>query len=219
MTNKLIKLIKFELISKIFFKREWIYNSIFFLIFMVIFSFTHQFEEELKKQIYIAILISSMVLTVVLSTHHIFNEDNNLGMIDQLISCGVKFYQIYLCKIIVTSIEFILTLSFVIFISGIFYEIDFYTLYKLWIIITSSIPILCSISVFGSLLTINSNTSTISFIIIFPLFISSIIIMSLAAEVILNNEKFDSALNYIGIEAGLSLIIIPTLVLICRLVR
>lgn len=212
MFSKLIKISFFELKKNLFYSLDWLSNAIFLLVNIAIFPFTVNPSPAILNQLFLSVIMTSMLLGIVLTTQHVFDEDAEDGSLDQYLSFGLPMHIIYISKVIATSLEFSLILGLAFPFSAIFYSIDFYIISKICFTMLLSIPLISSISVFGSMLTINLHkNSAISILLIFPLLISILISLSLAAEKILSTGYLSNSLAYIEINLGLSVIIIPIL--------
>ena len=213
MDNRLIKLSVFELKKNLFHSKAWISSAMFLLVNMSIFPFTmsHNYTDNLD-QFFLSVIMTSILLGIVLITNHIFDEDAKDGSLDQYLVFGVAFRTIFLSKVISVSIEFILIISLILPIAGLFYAISFSLIWKICIAIILSVPLLSAISVFGAILTINLHkNSTITILIIFPLLISALIILSLATGKIIETSNFIASLPYLEMNLGLTLLLIPPL--------
>lgn len=208
MTYKLLTLSIFELKRKIFHEVSWLSNALLIFINISIFPLTINPTAETLKLLFLSVIVTSMLLGIILITSNSFTEDLKDGTLDQYISFGIKIPTIFLSKIIASSIEFILIITLIIPCAAILYSIPLFTICKIWITLTCSIPLLTSISIFGSLLTINlTGNISISILITFPLLISSLILLSLDAREIL---EFSSSSNiYLETLLGFELIILP----------
>jgi heme exporter protein B len=212
MLSKLIKLSAFELKKNLFHSIDWLSNGLFLLVNIVIFPFTVNPSSEILSQLFLSVIMTSMLLGIVLITNHIFDEDASDGSLDQYLIFGIPMHLIYLSKVIAISIEFMLMLTFIFPFTAIFYSIEFYIIIKIWLVMLLSVPLITSISIFGSMLTINlRKNSAISILLIFPLLISSLISLSLAAERILSSGILSASLPYIEMNLGLTIILIPAL--------
>lgn len=213
MNSKLATLSLFELKRSVFSTKTWINNAIFLLINMSIFPFTMKLgSERILDHLFLSIVMTSMLLGIVLITSHIFDEDANDGSIDQYLTFGVKFYMIYLSKVIVSAIEFALITALAFPLAGLFYSVSLDLVWKIWLAVLLSTPILASVTVFGSMLTINLHkNSAVSVLLMFPLLISALIILSLAAGKIIDTASFTASWPYLEMNIGLGLLIIPLL--------
>ena len=210
MFDKLIKLSSFELRRKLLNKTNWVSNCLFLLINLAIFPFTINPTTEVLHQLFLSVIMTSIILVTVLINNNSFDEDAQDGSFDQYRTFGISASIIYLSKVIVATIEFLLIISIILPFSSIFYQIEPKIVFKIWVAISLSAPLILSISIFGSFLTKNlSKNSSISILLSFPLLISSLVNLSLSAEKIFNG--YDNHLTYTSINIGLSFIIIPTL--------
>ena len=214
------KLAIFELKKNLFHSRDWLNNAIFLLVNMAIFPFTISPNLDVLNQLFLSAIMTSMLLGIVLTTNHIFDEDASDGSLDQYLVSGVTMPIIYLSRVIAVSIEFALVLSIVFPALVLLYAIDFSLLIKIWILLLLSIPILTSIGIFGSLLTINlRKSSAVSILLIFPLLISALIILSLASGRILATAEFSSSLAYMEMNLGFTMLLVPVLCWLTKYLR
>ena len=213
MANQLIELSLFELKKNLFHSKAWLSNAMFLLVNMSIFPFTMNLDSsDILSQFFLSVIMTSMLLGIVLITSHIFDEDANDGSLDQYAIFGVKFYIVFLSKVIITSVEFVLIISVSLPLAALFYSVPFDIIWKIWLAIILSTPLLASISVFGAILTINFHkNSTVAILLTFPLLISALIILSLAAGRIIETSNFIEALPYLEMNLGLACLLIPPL--------
>lgn len=205
MSSKLVSVVLFELKRNIFYNKAWLSNSMFLIINISIFPFLGYLNE-----FFLGALISSIILAVVLTTSNVFDEDMNDGSIEQYIVSGLSCYQIYLSKVIISCIEFILVITLALPLVGIFYSIDFDNLYRIWSSIAMFVPTLVAISVFGAMLTVNlRKNGAVAILLAFPLLISVLILLSLATSVIIETSDFTEALTYIELNIGMLFILLP----------
>lgn len=210
MLAKLIKLSSFELRRKLLNKTNWISNCLFLLINIAIFPFTVNPTTEILNQLFLSVLMTSIILVTVLINNNSFDEDIQDGSFDQYRTFGISTSIIYLSKVIVATIEFSLIITIILPFSSIFYQIEPKVIFKIWIAILLTAPLILSISLFGSFLIKNlSKNTSISILLAFPLLISTLINLSLSAEKIFNG--YDNYFAYTLINIGLSFIIIPIL--------
>lgn len=221
MANQLIDLTLFELKKNLFHSKAWLSNAMFLLVNMSIFPFTMNLDSsDILNQFFLSVIMTSMLLGIVLITSHIFDEDAHDGSLDQYATFGVKFYIVFLSKVIMAAIEFILIVSISLPLSALFYSVPFYIIWKIWLAIFLSTPLLSSISVFGAMLTINLHkNSTIAILITFPLLISALIILSLAAGKIIETANFMEALHYLEMNLGLTFLLVPPLCWLAKHLR
>ncbi len=214
------KLTIFELKKNLFHNRDWLNNAIFLLVNMAIFPFTISPDPAVLSQLFLSAIMTSMLLGIVLTTNHIFDEDASDGSLDQYLVSGVSMPIIYLSRVIAVSIEFAFIISVIFPTLALFYAIDFSLLVKIWLLLLLSIPLLASIGIFGSLLTINlRKSSAVSILLIFPLLISALIILSLASGRILTTAEFNSAIAYVEMNLGLTMLLIPVLCWLTKYLR
>lgn len=212
MITKLVKLCSFELKRKFFNSIDWISNGLFLLVNITIFPFTVNPNTEILNHLFLSVIITSILLGIVLTTIHVFDEDVKDGSLNQYILFGASIPIIYLSKVIVASIEFALIITLILPFSTILYSIEFGVIFKIWLTILLSIPLISSISIFGSMLTLEvSKNTAISILLIFPLLISSLIGLSLATENILHPTNISNRISYIEINLGFTMIMIPIL--------
>ncbi len=220
MSNKLIELSLFELKKNIFHSIDWLSNAMFLLVNIAIFPFTINPNSESLNQLFLSVIMTSMLLGIVLITHHIFDEDASDGSLDQYLVFGIPMHIVYLSKVIAVSIEFALILTLIFPLTAIFYSISFLLITKIWLITLLSIPLLVSISIFGSMLTINlRKNSSVAILLIFPLLVSSLISLSLGAERILTTGHFGPSLPYLEMNLGITMLLIPALCWLSKYLR
>jgi heme exporter protein B len=177
-------------------------------------------STNVLDQFFLSVIMTSMLLGIVLITSHIFDEDAKDGSLDQYLVFGVPFYVVFLSKMIMASIEFILIMTIILPIAALFYSIDFNIIWKIWLAIVLSIPLLSSISVFGAMLTINLHkNSAVAILLTFPLLVSTLIILSLSAGRIITTSNFIEALPYLEMNIGLTLLLIPPLCWLSKYLR
>jgi heme exporter protein B len=212
MNNKLLALVKYELKKNFLYNRNWMNNLLFLLLNMAIVPLTISPDIELLHQLFLPTAMTSMLLGVVLISNNIFDEDIIDGTFDQYQAFGLPMFVIYLSKVIITILEFIVIISIALICASLFYIIDFYLMLKIWSVILFSAPLLVSISIFGALLTINLNNNTaVVILLVFPLLISVLIILSLALNAVLTTDSFLAASSYIEINFGITILSIPIL--------
>jgi heme exporter protein B len=212
MSSKLGSVVLFELKRNIVYNKTWVSNAIFLIVNISIFPFLGYLND-----FFLGALISSIILTVVLTTSNVFDEDMNDGSIEQYIVSGLSFYQIYLSKIIISCIEFILVISIALPLAGLFYSISLDILYKIWGVIVVFVPSLVTISVFGAMLTVNlRRNSIIAILLVFPLLISILILLSLATNSIVETVDFSKALVYIELNIGILFLLLPLMAWLSR---
>ena len=215
MNNHLITLTLFELK-----KNKFLSNLFFLLINMVIIPFTIEPSVESLPNFFLSSIMSSILLASVLITHNIFDEDFADGSLNQYQVFGIPMHIIYLSKIIAVTLEFTIIICISFPIASLFYEIPIQPVLKLLLATITAIPLLMSISVFGALLTSNiEKNSVISILLIFPLMLSCLILLSLAGSQILNSNEFVSALPFIEINLGLTMLLLPALCLMTRFLK
>ncbi len=220
MSNNLITLLLFEL-KKIFCNHyKWFSNAMFLMVNMTIFPFTITPNLANLSALFLPVIITSVLLGVILTTNNIFDEDVADGTFDQLLTFNISLKQIFLSKIIASSIEFCLITFISLSISSVFYNIAFTLIIKIWFIISTSIPILTSISIFGALLTINlSKNAALSVLLICPLLISVLILIGLSASKVLESKNLHDSVDYIEINIGVSMLFIPILSWLVKFLR
>ena len=212
MSNNLLKLTLFEIKKNLFHNNAWLSNGVFLLINVAIFPFTVSPDLEILNQFFLSVIMTSILLGIVLMTSHVFDEDINDGSLSQYLVFGIPMHIIYLSKVMALSLEFILIITFVIPFMALFYSVPFNILANIWLVIILSIPLLTSVSIFGAILTINiRKNAAISIVLVFPLLISALIILSLAAGKILSTGVLNSSFSYIEMNLGLTLLLIPIL--------
>lgn len=219
MISKLLALSIFEIKRKLINEKAWLSSSLLILISISIFPLTLNPIEETLKSLFISVITTSMLLGIVLITLDIFSEDLKDGMIDQYIIFGARMPIIFLSKVIASSIEFILTISIIFPVAAILYSIPLSSIFKIWIIHICSIPLLSSITIFGSLLTMNLNKNTsISILVTFPLLISTLILLSLSSREILAGD-ISSGLLFLETFIGINFITLPIFCLLSSLLH
>lgn len=217
MKSKLGTLVLFELKKNLFYSRNWLYNLFFLLINISIVPFTINPNVESLNLIFLSVIMTSMLLAVVLLTNHIFDEDLADGSLDQYQMFGLPMFAIYLSKVITVSCEFSLIIIIIFPCMALLYAIPFITMFKILLTTLCYVPLLTSISSFGSLLTANiKKNSAIAILLIFPLLISVLIILSLAVGKIIATGYFSTALPFIEMNLGITIILLPIL---CVLVK
>lgn len=210
--HNLLNLTLFELKKNLIGNRSWINNGMFLLVNMTILPFTISPSPEILGKFFISSIMTSILLGMVLITNHIFDEDSRDGTLNQFLTFGIPHHIIYLSKVIAASIEFILIITIIMPVIALFYMISFEVIWKIWLAILLSIPLLSSISVFGSMLTINlAKNSVITILLIFPLLISALIILSLASGEIINMQEFSRGFSYLKMNIGFTLLLLPLL--------
>lgn len=221
MISQLIHLSIFELKKNLIKSKSWLSNAMFLLVNISIFPFTMNLDStNVLDQFFLSVIMTSMLLGIVLITSHIFDEDAKDGSLDQYLVFGVPFYVVFLSKMIMASIEFILIMTIILPIAALFYSIDFNIIWKIWLAIVLSIPLLSSISVFGAMLTINLHkNSAVAILLTFPLLVSTLIILSLSAGRIITTSNFIEALPYLEMNIGLTLLLIPPLCWLSKYLR
>lgn len=221
MIDKLLTLTLCELNKTLIHSKTWVDNSVFLLLNMLIFLFTKKFGPDVMSQsFFLSISISSILLGVVLISGHIFDDDINDGSLNQYITFGVAPYIIYLSKVIAAFIELGVITALSLPIAGLFFSIDFILIWYIWVVVVLSAPILVSVSVFGSMLIAHLHkNSIINIVLIFPLLISALIIINFALVSINEQNSFLSALPYLEINIGLSLVIVPLLCWLSKYLR
>ncbi|MEK6733791.1 MAG: heme exporter protein CcmB [Pseudomonadota bacterium] len=217
MSSKLLSLSLYEIKRSLCYNMNWISAAIFLIINISLFPFTIDPRPELLHQLFLSVVITSILLGIVIMTNHIFEEDVSDGSLNQYIVFGIPMYQIFLAKLLAAVIEFSLVLSMVIPTASIFYYFTLSKSLKILLVIILSTPLFASISIFGSMIAVNLRKNiAFSLLLIFPLLISSLIIISLAAEKIILTDNFEEGFLYIQINIGMSLIIIPVICLISK---
>ena len=212
MKKALLKLSLFELKKSLFHDLNWLSNGLFLLVNLTMFPFTINPDPETLNQLCLSAIMTSMLLGIVLTTNHIFDEDIKDGSLDQYLTFGLATHIIYLSRVIAVSIEFILIIIIVLPCMSLLYAVPLNIILKITLMMILSTPLLTSSSIFGSMLTMNlRRNSAISILLIFPLLISALITLSLAADKILTTSLLNSSLIYIEINLGLSLLLIPIL--------
>jgi len=212
MNNKLYTLVLFQLKRNFLSGYDWLNNAIFLLINITLFAFTITPEPNILHQFFLSVIMTSILLLIVLMSNNVFDEDVHDGSLNQYLLFGVPMYLIYLSKVIAITFQFAFITLVVFPCIGLFYAIEFNILVKIWMIILLSIPLLASIGVFGGILTINLNkNSVISILLVFPLFISSLIILSLAISKVIATGDLNSAMSFIEMNLGFSFLLIPIL--------
>ncbi len=192
----------------------------FLLINMSIVPFTISANEAMVHQFFLANIITSMILCIVLMTNHTFDEDAIDGTLDQYHVFGLPIYVIYLSKVIAASVEFILIISAAFICAALLYDIDAKLILWIWICAALTTPLLLSVGVFGSMLTINlKKNSTISVLLVFPLLMSALILLCLAVNDILLTKNFEAAKSYVEINIGLTILLTPILSLLVKYLR
>ena len=220
MNSKLVKLSLFELKKNLFHSRNWVYNLFFLLINMSIVPFTINPNSESLNLIFLSVIMTSMLLGIVLVSNHIFDEDLADGSFDQYQMFGLPMFAIYLSKVIAVSCEFALIITIIFPCMALLYAIPLLVMFKILLIMICCVPLLTSVSVFGALLTANIKKNTaISILLIFPLLISILIILSLAAGKILTTGDFISALPFVEINIGITIILLPVLCVLVKYLR
>lgn len=221
MISQLIHLCIFELKKNLINSKSWLSNAMFLLVNISIFPFTMNLDStNVLDQFFLSVIMTSMLLGIVLITSHIFDEDAKDGSLDQYLVFGIPFYVVYLSKMVMASIEFILIMTIILPISALFYSIDYNVIYKIWLAIVLSTPLLSSISVFGAMLTINLHkNSAVAILLTFPLLISTLIILSLSAGKIISTANFMEAMPYLEMNIGLTLLLIPPLCWLSKYLR
>lgn len=205
MSNKLRSVVLLELKRNLIYSKTWLSNVIFLITNISIFPFVSYVND-----FFLGALISSIILAAVLITSNIFDEDMNDGSIEQYIVSGLSFYQIYLSKVIISCVEFILVIGLALPLAGVFYSIDFSYLYRILGAIVMFVPTLVAISVFGAMLTINlRKNSVVAILLAFPLLISVLILLSLATNAIIETADFSEALVYIELNIGILFLLFP----------
>lgn len=213
MTNQLYILSLFELKKNLVYSKTWITNALFILVNISIFPFAmNSNSSEILDQFFLPVIMTSLLLGIVLITCHVFDDDASDETLSQFQIFGVRFYVIYLSKVIAASIEFILILGLILPLAGIFYSIPLVIIAKISLVIILSIPLLTSISIFGAMLTLNlQKNSTIAILLTFPLLISVLIILGIAANRIIETSNFIEGLSYLEINLGVTLLLLPPL--------
>lgn len=212
MNNKLAILVKYELKRNFLYNRNWINNLLFLLLNMAIVPLTISPDIASLHQLFLPTAMTTILLGVVLISNNIFDEDIIDGTFDQYQAFGLPIFIIYLSKVIAIILEFIVIISIAFICASLFYIINFSLILKIWSVILLSLPLLVSVSIFGSLLTINlHNNTAVAILLVFPLLISGLIILSLALNTVLATESFFAASAYIEINFGITILSIPIL--------
>lgn len=215
--NKLLVMTKFEIKNNLFRSNNWIMALAFMFINMLIIPFTISTDVSEMRGLYLPTIMSSLLLGLVLLTNQYFDEDVTDGTIAQLQASGVSLEIIFLAKSFAICLVLNLILLTLFTISSLIYGISFLTVLSLWVVSLFFTPILTSLSVFGSMLTFSlKKNNLLSIILVFPLFISVLIIYSMGVEQIVSGQNFSGAFSFIGMSFGITVILVP---MMCFLVK
>lgn len=211
----LVTLTLFELKKKFFNRHDCLMHLSFILINMVVVPFTINPELTLLRQLFLPIMITTAVLGMILVTSNSFDEDGQDGTLDQLITFGVARYMIYLSKVISSTLEFMAIITIALPFALAIYGLDYNNIIEIWFSLMVTLPILTAVSVFSSLLTLNTRkNNSLSIILVMPLVISILILLSFSLNIAVNYNHFSDAIPYIQIIIGISLISIVLLTLL-----
>lgn len=208
--SKLILLIKFELKKNLFHSNNWLMSLLFMLINVFIISFSSAKSLNEANYLFIPSIISSFLFGIVLLGNQIFEEDVVDGSFHQLIASGISSRMILISKSIALNLILNLLLIMLLCVASILFKVEILTAIKLWMVSIFFTPILSSLTVFSNMLTsCLQKNNLVSIILVFPFFISVLIIFSMAMNDVINIENLKGVFSYVMMSIGITAILIP----------
>lgn len=205
MKNKLITIIKFDVLTLFASKFKLIFPLSYFLIIF----FTVIISSNQKQDIILFSMTIALIFASFLGNKYIFEDDYNNGTINHCIFTGIKPYQIILAKII--SHFICINLPIILLITTISYIDDNNSLSLFYLFINSLFFafFISSLSIFTSCLTINAeNNFLITPIITIPLSISNLLLFFSAINSA-NIANVNNNIFFIEILIGMNLLFTP----------
>lgn len=153
----------------------------FYLITLVVFHIAVG-PYELNPLISNGIIIISIIFSLMLSANLLLKNDYNTDILDQWLIQPFALEIILLAKAVCFILIFALAFTLLIPVSFLLYNLSFETLGITWVVGFLTMIIVTVILLFGEALTLHSNSSVLSFILIMPLLIPVLVASTLSIQ-------------------------------------
>ena len=202
-------LIKKELIH---YFRNWnniFLPLIFFFLIISIFPLVLGPEKTLFNKIIPGVIWITAILTTLLTSNNFFKEDFNAGIIETYLTSDVSIEIVLFIRIIVCWIFTCLPIVIFIPIVSILFDITFQSSIVILLTLVIGTPILISIGIFGSALTLGlAKNNILTPVIIIPFYIPVLIFSASAIQSVSAGLPYDMQ---IYILASLLTLVLPTM--------
>lgn len=182
---------------------------IFFFLIISIFPLVLGPEKTLFNKIIPGIIWITAILTTLLTSNNFFKEDFNAGIIETYLTSDVSIEIVLFIRIIVCWIFTCLPIVIFIPIVSILFDITFQSSIVILLTLVIGTPILISIGIFGSALTLGlAKNNILTPVIIIPFYIPVLIFSASAIQSVSAGLPYDMQ---IYILASLLTLVLPTM--------
>mgnify|MGYP001232074089 FL=1 len=182
---------------------------IFFFLIRSIFPLVLGPEKTLFNKIIPGVIWITAILTTLLTSNNFFKEDFNAGIIETYLTSDVSIEIVLFIRIIVCWIFTCLPIVIFIPIVSILFDITFQSSIVILLTLVIGTPILISIGIFGSALTLGlAKNNILTPVIIIPFYIPVLIFSASAIQSVSAGLPYDMQ---IYILASLLTLVLPTM--------
>tara|TARA_E500000178_G_scaffold353789_1_gene420660 strand:+ start:962 stop:1624 length:663 start_codon:yes stop_codon:yes gene_type:complete len=182
---------------------------IFFFLIISIFPLVLGPEKTLFNKIIPGVIWITAILTTLLTSNNFFKEDFNAGIIETYLTSDVSIEIVLFIRIIVCWIFTCLPIVIFIPIVSILFDITFQSSIVILLTLVIGTPILISIGIFGSALTLGlAKNNILTPVIIIPFYIPVLIFSASAIQSVSAGLPYDMQ---IYILASLLTLVLPTM--------
>ena len=182
---------------------------IFFFLIISIFPLVLGPEKTLFNKIIPGVIWITAILTTLLTSNNFFKEDFNAGIIETYLTSDVSIEIVLFIRIIVCWIFTCLPIVIFIPIVSILFDITFQASIVILLTLFIGTPILISIGIFGSALTLGlAKNNILTPVIIIPFYIPVLIFSASAIQSVSAGLPYDMQ---IYILASLLTLVLPTM--------
>ena len=182
---------------------------IFFFLIISIFPLVLGPEKTLFNKIIPGIIWITAILTTLLTSNNFFKEDFNAGIIETYLTSDISIEIVLFIRIIVCWIFTCLPIVIFIPIVSILFDITFQSSIVILLTLVIGTPILISIGIFGSALTLGlAKNNILTPVIIIPFYIPVLIFSASAIQSVSAGLPYDMQ---IYILASLLTLVLPTM--------
>ena len=182
---------------------------IFFFLIISIFPLVLGPEKTLFNKIIPGVIWITAILTTLLTSNNFFKEDFNAGIIETYLTSDVSIEIVLFIRIIVCWMFTCLPIVIFIPIVSILFDITFQSSIVILLTLVIGTPILISIGIFGSALTLGlAKNNILTPVIIIPFYIPVLIFSASAIQSVSAGLPYDMQ---IYILASLLTLVLPTM--------